>query len=66
MLTAEKTCLIIIDIQEKIFCKSKGLVNTREHLESLVESMESGIDTLQDYIQLVDDPMETKAKEQLQ
>ena len=46
--------------------KSKGLVNTREHLESLVESMESGIDTLQDYIQLVDDPMETKAKEQLQ
>ncbi len=45
--------------------KSKGLVNTREHLESLVESMESGIDTLQDYIQLVDEPMETKAKEQL-
>ena len=32
--------------------KSKGLVNTREHLESLVEAMESGIATLQDYVQL--------------
>ena len=31
--------------------KSKGLVNTREHLESLVEAMESGIATLQDYVQ---------------
>ena len=30
--------------------KSKGLVNSREHLESLVESMESGIATLQDYV----------------
>jgi methylamine dehydrogenase accessory protein MauD len=30
--------------------RSKGLVNTREHLESLVESMESGIATLQDYV----------------
>ena len=31
----------------------KGLVNTREHLESLVESMETGIHTLQDYLQQV-------------
>jgi methylamine dehydrogenase accessory protein MauD len=31
--------------------KSKGLVNTREHLESLVEAMETGIATLQDYVQ---------------
>jgi methylamine dehydrogenase accessory protein MauD len=31
--------------------RSKGLVNTREHLESLVEAMESGIATLQDYVQ---------------
>jgi methylamine dehydrogenase accessory protein MauD len=30
---------------------SKGLVNTREHLESLLESMETGISTLQDYMQ---------------
>jgi methylamine dehydrogenase accessory protein MauD len=30
--------------------KSKGLVNSREHLESLVEAMESGIATLQDYV----------------
>jgi len=29
--------------------KSKGLVNTREHLESLVEAMRSGIATLQDF-----------------
>ncbi len=29
--------------------KSKGLVNSREHLESLVESMDSGIASLQDY-----------------
>ncbi len=30
--------------------RSKGLVNTREHLESLIESMDSGIPTLQDYV----------------
>jgi methylamine dehydrogenase accessory protein MauD len=29
---------------------SKGLVNTREHLESLVEAMDSGVATLQDYM----------------
>lgn len=27
----------------------KGLVNTREHMESLIESMDSGIATVQDY-----------------
>jgi len=31
--------------------KSKGLVNSREHLESLIESMDSGIASLQDYVQ---------------
>lgn len=30
--------------------KSKGLVNTREHLESLVESMDSGVASIQDYV----------------
>lgn len=30
--------------------KSKGLVNTREHLESLIEAMDTGIATLQDYV----------------
>lgn len=30
--------------------KSKGLVNTREHLESLIESMDSGVATLQDFM----------------
>lgn len=29
---------------------SKGLVNTREHLESLVEAMDSGVATLQEYM----------------
>lgn len=29
---------------------SKGLVNTREHLESLVEAMTSGVASLQDYV----------------
>ena len=31
--------------------KSKGLVNSREHLESLVEAMDTGIASLQDYVQ---------------
>ena len=30
--------------------RSKGLVNSREHLESLLESMESGIASIQDYV----------------
>jgi len=30
---------------------AKGLVNTREHLESLLESMNTGVATLQDYVQ---------------
>ena len=30
--------------------QSKGLVNTREHLESLIEAMDSGIATLQEYV----------------
>ncbi len=30
--------------------KSKGLVNTREHMESLIEAMDSGIATLQDFV----------------
>lgn len=34
--------------------KSKGLVNSREHLESLVESMETGIQSLQEYVQLLE------------
>lgn len=34
--------------------KSKGLVNNREHLESLVQSMESGIPSLQDYVRIAE------------
>jgi methylamine dehydrogenase accessory protein MauD len=30
--------------------RSRGLVNSREHLESLVESMLSGFDSIQDYL----------------
>lgn len=30
--------------------RSKGLVNSREHLESLVESMDSGFESIQDYL----------------
>lgn len=33
----------------------KGLVNTREHLESLVEAMRTGVASLQDYVATVDD-----------
>ena len=44
--------------------RSKGLVNTREHLESLVESMETGIETLQDYVHSLEDVPVTTAKEQ--
>ena len=32
--------------------RSKGLVNTREHLESLVESMHTGIESLQQYARI--------------
>lgn len=30
--------------------QSKGLVNTREHLESLIEAMDSGVATVQEYV----------------
>jgi hypothetical protein len=38
-------------------------VNTREHLESLVESMLSGIATLQDYVQEMQPPAGQPVKE---
>jgi methylamine dehydrogenase accessory protein MauD len=43
--------------------QSKGLVNTREHLESLIEAMDTGIATLQDYVGLVQDENERSVKE---
>jgi methylamine dehydrogenase accessory protein MauD len=43
--------------------RSKGLVNTREHLESLVESMESGINTLQDYVRGLEEVPAAPARE---
>jgi len=39
---------VLIDAQGVL--RSKGLVNSREHLESLVESMRSGYESIQDYL----------------
>jgi methylamine dehydrogenase accessory protein MauD len=44
--------------------RSKGLVNTREHLESLVESMESGVRSLQDYVGIAERQDEASFKGQ--
>ena len=48
--------------------QSKGLVNSREHLESLVEAMDMGIATVQDYVQMVtvenDEELNASVKEQ--
>lgn len=43
--------------------KSKGLVNSREHLESLFEAMETGIATLQEYVSEANDEFEHPVKE---
>lgn len=43
---------------------SKGLVNTREHLESLVEAMDTGVATLQDYMGQRESDYENSVKEQ--
>jgi methylamine dehydrogenase accessory protein MauD len=45
--------------------KSKGLVNTREHMESLIESMDSGIATVQEYVGQVQSEIESKNKNQI-
>lgn len=43
---------------------SKGLVNSREHLESLFESMDSGVATLQQYVSEAQAEFEQSVKEQ--
>lgn len=43
---------------------SKGLVNTREHLESLVEAMDTGVATLQDYMGSIESEFDNPVKEQ--
>ena len=43
--------------------KSKGLVNTREHLESLIEAMDTGIATLQEYVGLAQTDIDQSVKE---
>ncbi len=43
--------------------QSKGLVNTREHLESLIEAMDTGIATLQDYVGLAQQDIDRSVKE---
>lgn len=45
--------------------KSKGLVNTREHLESLIESMETGVESLQDYVRLIESESDRRLTEQV-
>ncbi len=48
--------------------QSKGLVNSREHLESLVEAMDMGVATLQDYVQMASSSRDEEfnsAKEQV-
>lgn len=46
--------------------KSKGLVNTREHMESLIESMDTGITTVQEYIGSKKDLQEENNKEKFE
>lgn len=53
---------ILIDAQGVL--ASKGLVNTREHLESLVTAMETGIRTLQDYVHGIEETPAVPVKEQ--
>ena len=43
--------------------QSKGLVNTREHLESLIEAMDTGIATLQEYVGKSQQEYENSVKE---
>ena len=43
--------------------ESKGLVNNREHLESLIESMDTGITSLQEYVKKSRDRIEPKIME---
>jgi len=44
--------------------QSKGLVNSREHLESLVEAMDSGVASLQDYVAQLESEHDAAVKEQ--
>lgn len=43
--------------------ESKGLVNTREHLESLIEAMDSGVATLQEYVGIAQQEYDNSVKE---
>jgi methylamine dehydrogenase accessory protein MauD len=38
-------------IDEAGVIRAKGLINTREHLESLLEAKELGVASIQDYLQ---------------
>ena len=43
--------MFISQLNDSDALKGKGLVHSREHLESLVESMDSGVASLQDYVE---------------
>ena len=42
--------------------RAKGLVNSREHLESLFEAHERGVASLQDWLEREGDSMEVRAR----
>lgn len=42
--------------------RAKGLVNTREHLESLFEAMERGVASIQDYLEAQEKPPEVATR----
>ena len=44
--------------------QSKGLVNSREHLESLLEAMDSGVASLQDYVAKLESGQDESIREQ--
>ena len=49
-------------IDEEGVIRAKGLVNSREHLESLFEAHERGVASLQDWLQREGDSMEVRAR----
>ena len=45
---------VLIDEEGRI--RAKGLVNTREHLESIIQAKQMGVASIQDYLQARHEP----------
>ena len=45
---------VLIDEEGRI--RAKGLVNTREHLESIIEAKQMGVASIQDYLRARHEP----------